>query len=122
MGSGNHSQTTGLFNPHMDKVKRKMGRPPGPGVNQWITGPNPLHHKMYVAFGYHRVTSRLRGDGWDLPWEQWRDTWLPVWDQRGRGSTNLCMARRDIQKPWSPDNIEIVTRRVVSQRTRRLHL
>jgi hypothetical protein len=105
----------------MDTLKRKMGRPPGPGINQWITGPNPQHHQMYVAFGYSRVSARLRGDGWDLPWETWRDTWLPVWDQRGRGSANLCMARLDIEKPWAADNIEILTRRQAGQRTRRLH-
>lgn len=77
---------------------------------QWISGPNPLHHKMYVAFGYHRVTSRLRGDHWDLTWDEWRDAWLPHWDQRGRAAQELCMCRKDIEGVWCLTNIEIITR------------
>lgn len=84
----------------------------------WISGTDPLHHKMYIAFGYQRVTARLRGDAWRLTWEQWRDTWLPYWDQRGKGSHDLCLARKDIEGAWEPSNIELLTRRQQSQRTR----
>ena len=83
-----------------------------------ITGPDDHLHKMYIAFGYHRVSARLRGDGWDLPWETWRDLWLPHWHQRGRTSTDLCMARTDLERPWHHSNVEIITRREHGQRTR----
>ena len=73
---------------------------------------------MYVAFGYHRVTSRLRGDQWDLAWEDWRDAWLPYWDQRGRAARDLCLTRQDWEKPWRADNIELITRRAHTQRIR----
>ena len=69
-------------------------KPKGPA---WISGPDPVHHKMYIAFGYQRVTARLRGDRWNLTWPEWRDIWLPVWDQRGRSAESLCLARRDIE-------------------------
>ena len=85
---------------------------------KWITGPNALHHEMYVAFGYHRVTSRLRGDGWDMSWETWRDLWLPHWSQRGRQAHDVCMCRKDLEKGWQPDNVEIITRREHSKRVR----
>jgi hypothetical protein len=84
----------------------------------WISGPDPMLHKMYIAFGYHRVSARLRGDGWDMTWDEWRDLWLPVWSQRGRTSSELCMARTDIEKPWHVNNVEIITRREHGQRTR----
>ena len=85
----------------------------------WISGPDPLHHKMYIAFGYQRVTARLRGESWLLTWEQWRDIWLPYWDQRGTAALDLCLARKDIEGAWEITNIELLTRRQHSQRTRK---
>jgi len=87
----------------------------------WCTGPNPLHHKMYVAFGYNRVSAKLRGEQWDLTWEQWRDVWLPHWDQRGRAADCLCLARLDLEKPWREDNIRLITRRQHGQQVRALY-
>jgi len=85
---------------------------------KWISGPDPHHHKMYVAFGYHRVSARLRKQVWDLPWETWRDMWLPNWHSRGRGAQDLCMARIDMDGPWTASNVEIITRREHGQRIR----
>ena len=85
----------------------------------WISGPDPHHHKMYVAFGYHRVSARLRGDVWDMPWETWRDIWLPNWDRRGRTWDSLCMARIDMDGPWSADNVHLLTRREHSRLIRK---
>jgi hypothetical protein len=87
----------------------------------WITGPDPLLHKMYVAFGWHRVSARLRGNEWNLDWPDWRDIWLPYWDQRGKTARDLCLTRRDWEKPWTADNIELITRREHSQRIRKYH-
>lgn len=87
----------------------------------WISGSDPLHHDMYVAFGYNRVTARLRGDIWELTWPQWRDLWLPVWDQRGRSAVNLCLSRKDFQGPWAVDNVEIITRKEHGLRVRRYY-
>jgi len=84
----------------------------------WISGPDAQHHKMYVAFGYHRVTSRLRGDRWLLTWDQWRDAWLPHWDQRGRSAEQLCMCRTDLEGDWCLNNVEIITRREHGKRIR----
>lgn len=85
----------------------------------WISGPDPQLHQMYVAFGWHRVSSRLRGDEWELDWPAWRDTWLPNWHQRGRRADDLCLTRIDWEKPWRADNIQLVTRRAHSQRIRK---
>ncbi len=85
---------------------------------QWISGPEPLHHKMYVAFGYNRVSARLRGEVWRLTWEQWRDIWLPVWDQRGRSAECLCLCRKDIEGEWEISNVELLTRKEHGRRIR----
>ena len=84
----------------------------------WCSGPDPLHHQMYVAFGYNRVSARRRGEQWDLTWLQWRDLWLPSWDQRGRSSDSLCLARCDIDGIWNEHNVHLITRREHGQQVR----
>lgn len=86
--------------------------------NKWITGPDPLHHRMYVAFGYNRVSARLRGESWALTWEQYRDIWLPNWHLRGRSADSLCMARRDIDGVWEQNNVHLITRKQHGQLVR----
>ena len=88
---------------------------------KWISGPDPHHHKLYVAFGYHRVSARLRGETWDLPWETWRDIWLPNWEFRGRLANDLCLARIDMDGPWTLDNVHLITRREHSRLIREHH-
>jgi len=78
---------------------------------KWISGQDPHHHLMYVAFGYHRVSARLRKEHWDLSWEIWRDIWLPNWDRRGRSWDSLCLARIDMDGAWTPSNVHLLTRR-----------
>ena len=88
---------------------------------KWISGPDPHLHKLYVAFGYHRVSARLRGETWDLPWETWRDIWLPNWEFRGRLANDLCLARIDMDGPWTADNVHLLTRREHSRLIREHH-
>jgi hypothetical protein len=87
-------------------------------TNNWITGPDPLHHRMYVAFGYNRVSARLRKESWDLSWEQYRDLWLPNWHQRGRSADSLCMVRQDMEGAWTLSNVELITRSEHGRRVR----
>ncbi len=74
---------------------------------------------MYVQFGYNRVSARQRGESWQLTWEQWRDVWLPHWDQRGRSADCLCLVRIDMEGAWDINNIELITRREHGRRVRR---
>ena len=90
-------------------------------IRKWISGPDPHLHRLYVQFGYHRVSARLRGEHWDLPWETWRDIWLPNWEFRGRGANDLCLARIDMDGPWHESNIHLLTRREHSRLIREHH-
>ena len=85
---------------------------------RWITGPDPTIHHMYVNYGWIRTSARLRGETWDLPFETFKEMWLPLWHQRGREATSLCMARKDMEGPWTRDNLEIITRREHGRRIR----
>jgi hypothetical protein len=85
----------------------------------WCSGPDPMHHRMYVQFGYNRVSARGRGEAWHLTWPQWRDIWLPHWHQRGRSADCLCLARQDMEGDWHVDNVELITRREHGRRVRR---
>lgn len=87
----------------------------------WITGPNELHHKMYVAYGYKRQTCLRRGETWNLTWEQYRDLWEPVWDQRDLGKDSLCLVRCDVTGDWNIDNVEMITRREHGKKIRQYY-
>ena len=84
----------------------------------WITGQDPLHHEMYVAYGYKRQSCLRRGEGWHLTWPQYRDLWLPHWHQRGVQAQSLCLSRCDFEDTWHIDNVQFETRRDHSRRVR----
>lgn len=87
----------------------------------WITGPDPLHHEMYVAYGYKRQSCLRRGEAWSLTWEQYRDLWLPLWDQRGTEKHSLCMARCDVIGEWEIRNVELITRKEHGSKVRKYY-
>lgn len=87
----------------------------------WISGPDPLHHEMYVAYGYKRQSCLRRKETWNLTWEQYRDMWLPVWDQRGVEPDALCLARCDIQGAWDITNVELITRKEHGLKVRKFY-
>lgn len=77
-----------------------------------------MTHKIYVQFGYNRVSARLRGEEWKLKWEDYLELWLPNWDRRGRSAECLCLARKDLEKPWTKRNVHLITRREHGQMVR----
>jgi hypothetical protein len=105
----------------MDTLKRRPGRPAGIAPHLWITGTDPLHHKMYVAYNFARGSARYRKEEWQLTWEDFRDTWEPIWHLRGIRADQLCWSRVDPEKPWHRDNVEVLTRREHGKRVRELY-
>lgn len=88
----------------------------GPRPLTWITGPDPVRHQRYVAFQRARCQAVWRQEGWELTFDQYEAIWGDQWHRRGRTVDTLCLSRRDYDLPWSPDNVEVITRREHNQR------
>ena len=88
----------------------RRGRPKGPRPELWVTGPDELKHSMYHPWQMAKAQAKFRDEGWDLDFEDYYEIWKDIWDQRGRGSDDLCMTRIDSSGPWSKANTEIVVR------------
>ena len=76
----------------------------------WKTGSDPLRHRQYRVWLQQRNQAQWREEGWVYEFEDWQRVWAPLWSQRGKASTQLCMTRLDPTKPWSEANTQIVTR------------
>jgi hypothetical protein len=69
------------------------------------------------VFIQQKNQAQWREEGWDITFEQWKQLWdqSGQWDNRGRQRTCYCMTRIDHLVPWTPDNVEIVTREIHSR-------
>ena len=83
---------------------------PGPRPFTWKTGPDPVTHAQFVAWGRARAQALFRQEGWELTFEQFQRIWGADWSRRGRRSDDLCMTRPYPDLPWSEHNAELITR------------
>jgi hypothetical protein len=93
-----------------------MGSRPGPRPHLWVTGTDPELHAQRVAWARSRCQARFRGEAWDLPFEHWVEAWGDLWVNRGRGTHDVMLTRRDWHEPWSLANVEVVARSVFNRR------
>ena len=77
----------------------------------WICGPDKNRHQMYIPWLRSRAQAKYRGEEWTLEFEHYFKVWDGFWDQRGRDSEQLCMTRIDWEGDWTPENVELVTRK-----------
>jgi hypothetical protein len=84
--------------------------PTGPRPHTWKSGPDPVRHAKYTAWGRARAQAHFRGEAWALTFEDWETAWGTEWHRRGRGADNLFLVRCRPSEPWSIDNVERVTR------------
>lgn len=96
--------------------KKSVGRP----GRSYITGPDPVRHKKYVAWARARAQAHFYSQVWAITFEQWETLWGDLWPQRGRASECLCISRRDLRGDWDLSNVQIITRRQHCQRTANL--
>jgi DNA-binding transcriptional regulator/RsmH inhibitor MraZ len=74
--------------------------------------PKDIDNQRFIAWHRARAQANFRKEGWTITEEQWFEIWTPKkWQLRGRASSDLCLIRKDIDKPWSVNNIEMVTRK-----------
>lgn len=100
-----------------------MARPKGPFI-EGRKFKNEIEHQKHWAFLRQRAQANYRGEGWEITIEEYFDFWTDEqWQMRGRGQQDLCMVRKDVEKPWSIDNCAIVFRyqQLVRYKKPRIH-
>jgi hypothetical protein len=92
------------------ELKKRQGRP----RQRFL---DPLSEKgqereRYYAWAKHRSQAHYRQESYSLSSEDWNELWTEErWQQRGRHTDSVVMARIDRLLPWSKDNVEFITRR-----------
>jgi hypothetical protein len=71
----------------------------------WSTGPDPVRHKRYKRYLLAGCQARHFRQGWEITWPEWES--LIQTDPEG-DTKNVC--RRDCTKPWTLDNMILLTR------------
>lgn len=95
----------------MRTYKTPPGRRPGTLLpHKWASGPDPELHRRYKIWAQQKNQAQWRGESWDLAFEDWVEIWGDDFDRKGRGLGSLCMTRRDLELPWTRDNVIIITR------------
>ena len=66
----------------------------------------------YKVYRQAEYQARYRGEEWEITFDQWCQIWRDknTWAQRGRGVDDLSMTRRDPTRPWSYDNVMVLSR------------
>ena len=64
-----------------------------------------------MAWGTQKSGATRRGIEFLFSFVEWVDYWGDLFDLRGRGSDDLCMARHNNTGPYHPDNVELITNR-----------
>lgn len=88
----------------------------GEQPHRWKSGPDPKRHALYTPWLKARAQANYREEGWTITFDEFAEMWDGQWHLRGRDGPDLCMCRKDSEKPWSRDNCEIVTRIEVNKR------
>ncbi len=74
--------------------------------------PTELERRLRAAYGNHKHSAIKRGIPFLYTFEQWSEWWLTDdrWSRRGRKAGQLQMSRKGDRGPYSPDNVECVTK------------
>lgn len=94
----------------MEKIKKKMGRKPGPKPHLWVSGPDPVVHSYFNVFVQHRNQCNFRNEPYELSFDQWFDLWGDKITKRGRTSGCYIMTRIDSKLPWTYNNVMVKQR------------
>ena len=89
-----------------------MGRKKGIYPHTWLSGPDPIDHKLYTDCLRARAQANFRGEEWLLTEQEYIAIWRKDdnYKLKGRGTGSLCLIRIDLEKAWSVDNVEIKER------------
>ena len=79
---------------------------------RWLSGPTMWDRERFYAWHKHRSQAKYRKEAYELTYPDWQQLWHDPdeWAQRGRARDALVLTRKDLDKPWRLDNVEIITR------------
>ena len=88
-----------------------MGRTAGKPFIEGRKYKDLIEHAKHWGYLRQKAQANYRGEGWDMTIEEYFEIWTnEQWANRGRAPENLCMVRRDVEKPWSVANCVIILR------------
>jgi hypothetical protein len=87
--------------------------------NIWLSGPDPVDHKLYTDCQRARAQAWYRGEDWFITEQEYIDLWRQEnrYLRKGRSTGSLCMIRLDIERAWTLDNVAIIERHKHFRRT-----
>ena len=90
--------------------QRRGPQPPRPHV--WISGPDEYRHMKFIAWGRHKSQALFRGEDYQMSFEDFETAWADQFHLRGRSADSLILVRKDDEKAWHLDNVELIDRRL----------
>lgn len=90
-----------------------MGRKKGSITPEdWLSGPDPVDHKLYTDCQRARAQAWYRGEEWLITEQEYIELWRyqNQYQNKGRCRHNLCMVRIDPERAWHKDNVLIISR------------
>jgi hypothetical protein len=99
-----------------------MGRRKGENPQQWLSGPDPVDHKLYNDCLRAKAQAMFRGEDWAITPEEYIKMWRhrDLYLSKGRSVSDLCLTRIDLEKGWTMDNVAIVSRHESMKRSGRI--
>lgn len=100
-----------------DKISMaNKGKNIGPRPDRWITGPDPVVHRLRRRFILARNQARFWRQKWMLSWDQYRDILLDFADNLGNQADSMTLVRVDKAEAWSIGNVDVITRSAAGKR------
>ena len=78
----------------------------------WISGPDPIDHRLYTDCQRARAQAWYRGENWFITEQEYIDLWRTDdrYLRKGKTLNSLCMTKRDHDLDWTVDNVEFIER------------
>jgi hypothetical protein len=98
-----------------------MGKKNNTYPNTWLSGPDPIDHKLFNDCQRARAQAWYRGEDWFISEHEYIQLWREGdrYQRKGRTTNSLCMIRLDIEAAWTLDNVTIAERH---QHFRQVHI
>lgn len=100
-----------------------MGRKKGTLYpKDWLSGPDPVDHRLYNDCLRARAQAWYRGEEWLLTEQEYIQLWRvnDNYLRKGRTTGSLCLIRIDIERAWHIDNVEVIERHRHFRRARQI--